>query len=240
MRLAQLLGKRVLDRTGRDLGTVHDVRLVRDGPEIGSFGAAFRVHSLVVGGGAIGTRLGLERKQVRGPWPLKALLGRRHAERISVHWRDLSSIEERVVRLRSVVREGTTRVGPSHERPAGATLEAGLQLLDRQIVDSQGRMAGKVDDLELAFAGEPGAPPSVVAILAGPGALAHRLGGRLGVWLDSIQRRLADDAAPARVSFGVVKGIDNHVELSIARDDLDVMRLERWVRDRLISRIPGS
>ena len=30
------------------------------------------------------------------------------------------------------------------------------------------------------------------------------------------------------------------IELSVHRDDLQVMRLEAWVRDRITSRIPGS
>jgi hypothetical protein len=34
---------------------------------------------------------------------------------------------------------------------AGRALEAGLQLLDRQLIDKDGRLAGKVDDLELEF-----------------------------------------------------------------------------------------
>jgi sporulation protein YlmC with PRC-barrel domain len=240
VRLAQLLGRRVLDRAGRKLGNVHDVRLVRDGREIGSFGAAFRVHSLIVGTGAIGTRLGLEREQVKGPWPLKAAARLLHADRIWVQWSELWSIEEDAIRVRSVVRASATHVGRPHTRAPGQTIDAGLQLLDRQIVDVEGRMAGKVDDLELAHPSEPGAPPSVVAILAGSGALSRRLGGRLGLWLDSAQRRLADDPAPAQISFGVVKRIDNHLELSVARDELEVIRFERWVRDRIISKIPGA
>ena len=36
---------------------------------------------------------------------------------------------------------------------AGRTLDAGLRLLDRQLIDVEGRFAGKVDDLELTGAG---------------------------------------------------------------------------------------
>jgi len=34
---------------------------------------------------------------------------------------------------------------------AGRIFEAGLQLLDRQLIDKDGKHAGKVDDLELEF-----------------------------------------------------------------------------------------
>ena len=62
---------------------------------------------------------------------------------------------------------------------AGRIFEAGLQLLDRQLIDKDGRHAGKVDDLELEFPDGAG-PPVVAAILAGPGALSRRLDGLLG------------------------------------------------------------
>ena len=53
MRLSDLLGADVVDEAGRHAGRVHDVRLVQDGPLVGSFGAALRVDGggcLTVGG----------------------------------------------------------------------------------------------------------------------------------------------------------------------------------------------
>ena len=240
MRLAQLLGREVLDRTGRSLGHVHDVRLVRDGPPIGGFGAALRVHSLVAGSVALGSRLGLGRTDVKGPWPLKALMAWLHDDLVSIHWGELWSIEEEAIRLRVPVRPGEHHVGPDHSTVAGEVVDAALELLDRQIVDANGEMAGKVDDLELAFAAGPGDPPFVDGILTGPGALAHRLGGRLGAWLDSAQRRLSEDPRPPSISFGVVKRLGNHLELSVSRRDLGTMKFERWTRERIVDRIPGA
>jgi hypothetical protein len=63
---------------------------------------------------------------------------------------------------------------------AGRIFEAGLQLLDRQLIDKDGKHAGKVDDLQLEFPPDGGGPPVVTAILAGPGALSRRR-GRAGV-----------------------------------------------------------
>ena len=240
MRIAQLLGKEVLDRTGRALGEVHDVRLVRDGPNLGEFRAAFRVHSLVVGAVAIGSRLGLGRTDVKGPWPLKALMAWLHDDLVSIHWSELWSIEEDAIRVRVPVPEGTHHVGPEHGRPAGQVVDAALELLDRQIVDANGELAGKVDDLELTFADEPGQPPYVSAILTGPGALSHRIGGRIGAWIDEAHRRLTEDPRPPSISFGVVKHLDNHLELSVTRDVLGTMRFDDWTRERVVDRIPGS
>jgi hypothetical protein len=115
-------------------------------------------------------------------------------------------------------------------------------LLDRQIIDCDGRMAGNVDDLELTFPEAGDGPPYVSAILAGPGALARRFGGRLGDAIASIHARLheAEDPSPARIAFGVVKRINNHVEVSVPRGELDVSRFEKWTREKLIARIPGA
>jgi sporulation protein YlmC with PRC-barrel domain len=124
---------------------------------------------------------------------------------------------------------------------AGRTLEAGLHLLDRQLIDTDGRLAGKVDDLELEFPSG-GGPPTVTAILAGPGALSRRIGGRFGAWLEAVANRLrdGDDQHPARVSFAVVKRIGSAIDLSVAKTELETDRLEAWTRDHLIGNLPGA
>ena len=101
---------------------------------------------------------------------------------------------------------------------AGRIFEAGLQLLDRQLIDKDGKHAGKVDDLELEFP-DGGGPPVVTAILAGPGALSRRLGGQLGPWLEAAANRLREGDArrPARIPFAVVKEIASAITLSVTR-----------------------
>lgn len=121
----------------------------------------------------------------------------------------------------------------------GRVLEAGFHLLDRQLIDSDGRLAGKVDDLELEVP-EGGGPPVVTAILAGPGALSRRIGGRAGAWLEAVANRLRGDQRPARVPFGMVKRIESAVDLSVAKAELETNRLEAWTRDHLIGHLPGA
>ena len=124
---------------------------------------------------------------------------------------------------------------------AGRTLEAALQLLDRQLVDKDGRLAGKVDDLELTFP-DGGGPPLVTAILAGPGALSRRVGGRLGAWLEAVANRLreGDDRRPARVPFSAVTEIGSAIRLRVVKAELETDRLEAWTRDRIIGKLPGA
>ena len=124
--------------------------------------------------------------------------------------------------------------------PGERRVYAGLHLLDRQLVDRNGRLAGKVDDLELEQSDE--GYLYVTTILSGLGALGPRLGGRLGRWFTAVHRRLHPDPepGPARISFGVVKRINNHVELTVRREDLENQELEVWVRDHVIAHIPGA
>jgi sporulation protein YlmC with PRC-barrel domain len=125
---------------------------------------------------------------------------------------------------------------------AGRVIHAGLQLLDRQLVDRDGQLCGKVDDLELTEPDDAGRV-FVDAVLSGPGALLSRTGHvRLGGWL----RRLAAVAFPAerhdpvRIPFGRVADIGDHVTLSMDRDEVATFATERWVRQHVIGHIPGS
>ena len=126
------------------------------------------------------------------------------------------------------------------EHPEGRRVLAALDLLDRQIVDAESMMAGKVDDLEFEQSNE--GYLYVTTILSGLGALGPRLGGRLGRWFTAAHRRMHPDPepGPARISFGVVKRINNHVELTVRREDLENQELEAWVRDHVIAHIPGA
>ena len=120
-------------------------------------------------------------------------------------------------------------------------LLAGLHLLDRQLLDCNGELAGKVDDLELHQT-DAADGALVVAILSGPGALAGRIGGRAGAWLGALHRRLHEDRdpGPARVPIEHVTRIADRVELDEPRRDLATDASERWARDVVITKIPGA
>jgi hypothetical protein len=88
MRLSELLGVEVVDADGQPVGRVHDVVLVQDGPVQGSWGAALRLESLLVGTGSIGTRLGVRRAHVDRPWIVAAFFARRR--RWTVPWGEVA------------------------------------------------------------------------------------------------------------------------------------------------------
>ncbi|WIM93025.1 hypothetical protein ACTOB_004990 [Actinoplanes oblitus] len=115
-----------------------------------------------------------------------------------------------------------------------------LNLLDRQILDRDGRPVGKVDDLELAIHDD--GSPHVAALLVGQQALGDRIGGRLGAWIAGTARRLAPDdrQQPIRIPYDYVGTVDSAVKLTVARELLPDAPLETWLRDHLITRIPGA
>jgi sporulation protein YlmC with PRC-barrel domain len=125
---------------------------------------------------------------------------------------------------------------------AGRQVWAVLELLDRQLVDRDGRLVGKVDDVEFDVPDDPGALPQVSALLAGLGALANHIGGDTGAALAAAERRLAErrDRHPSRVDIATVREIGSAIELDADGEELDTNRGERWVRDVIIDNIPGA
>lgn len=118
-------------------------------------------------------------------------------------------------------------------------LDLHLHLMDRQVVDREGRLVCNVDDLELEL--DDTGRPFVAAILVGPRALGPRLGGRLGRWVVSIASRMAGgETEPPRIDFEEVTEIGSAILLSCRLDELDVTSLEHWVDRYVIGRIPGA
>jgi hypothetical protein len=124
----------------------------------------------------------------------------------------------------------------------GRQVWAVLELLDRQLIDRDGSLVGKVDDVEFELPDEPDALPRVTALLSGLGALAHHIGGDTGAALAAAERRLAErrDPQPSRVDIATVSEIGSAIQLDADREDLDTNRGERWVRDVIIDKIPGA
>src|SRR4051812_7530782 len=120
------------------------------------------------------------------------------------------------------------------------TFDLRLRLLDRQVVDRDGGMICKVDDVELTPADDGG--DVVTALLAGPLALGPRLPGRLGRWTGALAPRWSTDAEPSppRIPFERVTELGSAVIVDRSRDELGIARLEDWMRTHVIERIPGS
>jgi sporulation protein YlmC with PRC-barrel domain len=104
-------------------------------------------------------------------------------------------------------------------------IDLGLGILDHQLVDSDGRRCGKVDDLELDGL-------DVKAIVVGGSGWAGR--GRLG----RLTARLARGRA-VLVPWDAVGSVDDAVRLDKPAAELRLGRGDDRAR-RLVERIPGS
>jgi sporulation protein YlmC with PRC-barrel domain len=111
-------------------------------------------------------------------------------------------------------------------------LLAQADLLDRQLVDADGRLVGKVDDLELS--GPDDGPPVVTAVLAGPAAL----GSRISATLTRRWTRRYPGTRPTRIPFGEVR--DLGMQITVSAGVRGGTGAEDWLRAHVIDRIPGA
>jgi hypothetical protein len=118
--------------------------------------------------------------------------------------------------------------------------DAGMRIVDRQLVDPDGLLVAKADDLEVTERED--GRLVLTAILTGPGALGPRLDGRLGRWITAVWRRLHPDPdpQPGRIPVTEVVKVDSAVHVAARREDLGVDGLERWVDEHVIRRLPGA
>jgi hypothetical protein len=115
----------------------------------------------------------------------------------------------------------------------------GFVVLDRQIIDKDGRPAGRVDDVELTWE-EGGGAPVMSALLTDSAALGPRISGRAGRVWRSVMRRLRPRwREPARIAAEDVTGFSPTTHLSTAAPE-QVHLVEHWLRDHVIGRIPGA
>jgi sporulation protein YlmC with PRC-barrel domain len=105
------------------------------------------------------------------------------------------------------------------------SIDLGLNLLDHQLLDAEGRRCGKVDDL--ALEGGPGEELQLAAILSAHAGLI----GRAAAWLGGGRR--------VRVPWEDVAEVGSHVKLRKRAGELGLGRGDDRLRPYL-EKIPGS
>ena len=119
-------------------------------------------------------------------------------------------------------------------RTAGRLLDAQLHLMDRQVLDNDGVPVTTVDDLELSGPAletelEPGTPaPVLTALLTGPVLGTRIFGGR------------PPSSRLVRIPWKDVADVGVVIRLGVNDEKLDAGWVERWIRDKIIARIPGG
>jgi hypothetical protein len=112
-------------------------------------------------------------------------------------------------------------------------------VLDAQLIDRRKRKIGRVDSLVLAL--DEGRPPRVATILVGGPVRAERI-GRWAKWLSRALRAIGrvHRGGVSTIPFGAVRVIGDTIELDVNRDELESGRLEMWLAEHVVCRIPGS
>jgi sporulation protein YlmC with PRC-barrel domain len=111
-------------------------------------------------------------------------------------------------------------------------------LLDRKVVDRNGREMGRVDSVVLQL--KDGAPPRAIGFDIGPAVLAHRVHPMLGRLVAGLEYALGIDAGrPVRIPFERVLDVKDHVRVDVTFGETAASAVEQWLR-RWVSRIPWS
>lgn len=112
-------------------------------------------------------------------------------------------------------------------------MRIGSEVLDQQVVDAEGRLMGKVDGVVLRLDGE---TAQIAAVLVGGSTMLWRISPRLARWAE--RRRGATETT--RIPWSKVRKIGVDVKVDADAERTPAFRWERWVRERIIGRIPGA
>ena len=113
-------------------------------------------------------------------------------------------------------------------------------VLDKQIVDRNQVKIGKVDGIVARL--RQGKPPRVIAVEIGSIALARRLGPLPGRWMAILAAKLGGErhAKPHRVAWSKARDIGLDIEFDIDVRKTAIFDWQVWLRDHIISKIPGA
>ena len=112
-------------------------------------------------------------------------------------------------------------------------------VLDMQLCNLHGEKIGRIDALVLESAS--GQPLRVTTIVVGGSARLDRM----GKWVRWVGRLLRSKVASpgenvSRIPFSAVRRIGDSVYVDVNADLMPSEHLERWLRERVVGRIPGA
>ena len=112
-------------------------------------------------------------------------------------------------------------------------------LLDKQLVDREGEPLGRVDGIVMSYSAD--APPRITHFELGAQTLARRLPPPFRGVLAWLANRLSPRGMqPYRVEVSRVIQLGRTIRIDIDGTRSAAHDTERWVRDHIIGRIPGS
>src|SRR3954469_20682967 len=99
-------------------------------------------------------------------------------------------------------------------------------LLDKKVVDRNGREMGRVDSIILRV--DAAERPSVLALELGPALLAARVRPSVGRWMAAIEHGLGvREGRPLRIPLKDVLHVHNHVKIDMAFGETPAATIEQ-------------
>jgi sporulation protein YlmC with PRC-barrel domain len=116
-------------------------------------------------------------------------------------------------------------------------MEVVRDLLDKQLIDSEGRELGRVDGILLEYAG--GGPPRLSSVLIGASVLAERVHPALARVVAAIERLIGlSGRRPVRIDVSYLKPVGHDIAIGQASARMDAAALEYELRVWLM-KVPG-
>ena len=111
-------------------------------------------------------------------------------------------------------------------------------MLDKKVVDRNGRDMGRVDSIVLRV--DAAAPPSVLALEIGPSVLAARVRPLFGRWVAALEHGFGvSEGRPLRILLKDVLHVHNHVKIDVAFGETPAATIEQRLR-RWVASLPRS
>jgi sporulation protein YlmC with PRC-barrel domain len=110
-------------------------------------------------------------------------------------------------------------------------------VLDKKVVDRNGREMGRVDSIILRVDAE---PPSVLALELGPAVLAARVRPLFGRWVAALEHGFGvNEGRPLRIPFKDVLHVHRQIMIDAAFGETPAATIEQRLR-RWVASIPRS
>lgn len=111
--------------------------------------------------------------------------------------------------------------------------------LDKRLVDREGVPIGRIDGIVIELRGN--RPPRVVAAEIGSVTLARRIHPALGRWVAKLSARFGKlTPNPYRIEWAKLHRQENDFRIAVDAEKFPPWAWERWLRDRVVCRIPGA
>jgi sporulation protein YlmC with PRC-barrel domain len=118
-------------------------------------------------------------------------------------------------------------------------VELGRDILDQQVIDREGIPMGRVDGIVLRV--QEGRPPTIARLVIGGPTPLRRISRALARRAERWRKRWGPaDRDGFEVPWRQVIKVGIDIRLDVAAERTPATAWERWVRDRIVSRIPGA